>query len=101
LLGLALELSVPPLSALLLLWGILATALLGVSAAGGPAAPAAALCCGGLAGPLAVLVTWRRFGRNLSLSLLLAAPLYTLGKLPLYLRFLFRRQRDWLRTQRS
>jgi cellulose synthase/poly-beta-1,6-N-acetylglucosamine synthase-like glycosyltransferase len=101
LLGLALELSVPPLSVLLLLWGILAGALLGVAAAGGPAAPAAVLAFGGAAGVLAVLAAWRSFGRNLSIVLLLAAPLYALAKLPIYLRFLFRRQRAWLRTQRS
>lgn len=102
LLGLALELSVPPLSVLFLLWAALATALAGVALLGGPAGPAAALGVGGLAVVLSVFAAWFRFGRDrLPFSALLAAPCYALGKLPIYLAFLFRCQRAWVRTERA
>jgi cellulose synthase/poly-beta-1,6-N-acetylglucosamine synthase-like glycosyltransferase len=102
LLGLALELSVPPLSILFLLWAVAGAVAACWWALGGPLLPAALLAGGGLAVVLAIFAAWLRFGRErLPLTSLLAAPFYVLGKLPIYLAFLFRRERAWVRTDRS
>jgi cellulose synthase/poly-beta-1,6-N-acetylglucosamine synthase-like glycosyltransferase len=100
--GLALELSVPPLSLLFLLWA----AVLGGAVAwwlfGGSPLPAAVLACGGLATLLAIFATWFKFGRpGLPFTVLLAAPFYVLWKVPIYLTLLFKRQQLWNRTERS
>ncbi|MCC6420147.1 MAG: glycosyltransferase [Gemmataceae bacterium] len=104
LLGLALELSVPPLSLLFLLWALVFAASVGFWFAGGPPHPAVVLACGALAVVLAVLAAWAKFGRDrLPLTSLLAAPFYVLWKVPIYVAFLFRRRRQakWNRTARD
>ena len=51
---------------------------------------------------IAVLRAWWSFGRDLvNGRQLLAVPWYVLSKLPIYLRFLVRRQRAWVRTDRD
>lgn len=51
---------------------------------------------------IAVLMAWIRFGRGiLSLNNLAYAPFYALGKVPLYLRFLIKRQVEWVRSRRD
>jgi cellulose synthase/poly-beta-1,6-N-acetylglucosamine synthase-like glycosyltransferase len=102
LIGLALELSVPPLSMLFLLWAAALAAVAGGWLLGGSGLPALALAGGGTAVVLAILAAWVRFGRGrLPLRSLLAAPLYVLGKAPLYAAFLLRPQRAWVRTERA
>jgi glycosyltransferase involved in cell wall biosynthesis len=50
----------------------------------------------------AVILAWIRFGRDiLSLSNLAYAPVYMLGKIPLYFKFLVKRQVEWVRSQRD
>ncbi len=102
LLGLALDLAVPPLA---LLAGLLALdALLAL----------AAWFCGAGAGPvvvaglllglflLSVLAAWFARGRDLvRFTELLSVPWYIAAKLPVYLRFIVRRQRAWVRTDRK
>jgi cellulose synthase/poly-beta-1,6-N-acetylglucosamine synthase-like glycosyltransferase len=102
LLGLALELSVPPLSMLFLLWAAagLACGLLGYVAAAW--LPALVLGCSGLAAILSVFAAWCKFGReHLPLTSLLAAPVYALWKVPIYAAFFLRPQRAWVRTART
>jgi cellulose synthase/poly-beta-1,6-N-acetylglucosamine synthase-like glycosyltransferase len=102
LLGLGLELSVPPLSLLFLLWALALTGAVAFWHWGGTALPAVMLAAGGLAVVLAIFAAWAKFGRDrLPLTSLLAAPFYVLWKVPIYLTFLFRRQATWNRTQRS
>ncbi len=49
-----------------------------------------------------VLLTWVRYGREvISLSSLAYAPIYALWKIPLYLRFLVKRQVEWVRSRRD
>jgi cellulose synthase/poly-beta-1,6-N-acetylglucosamine synthase-like glycosyltransferase len=100
-LALALDLIVPPLA---LLAALLATALLlamGYYAAVGgawAAAWAATLCTLFAA---SVLLAWHGWGRQVvSFRELLAIPVYILEKVPLYLGFLAKRQKDWVRTGR-
>ena len=101
LLGLALDLAVPPLA---LLAGLLALdwllALAGRLAGGSSAG--LVLASGLLAVFLAsVLLAWARRGRDLvALTELLSAPWYIVRKVPMYLRFVKRRQKDWIRTDR-
>jgi cellulose synthase/poly-beta-1,6-N-acetylglucosamine synthase-like glycosyltransferase len=102
LLGLALELSVPPLSMLFLLWAVAGAAAACWWTLGPSLLPAALLAGGGLSVLLALFSAWLRFGRAcLPPASLLVAPVYMLGKLPIYLTFLFRRQQAWVRTERD
>jgi len=49
-----------------------------------------------------ILLAWARWGRDVvSLSELLSIPTYIAGKLPVYLSFLFKRQTEWVRTDRT
>lgn len=102
LLALAGDMCVPPLALLVLLTlGFCAIGAIGWAAAGTvlpwglPFADIALLTA-------AVLAAWGRFGReSLSLGHLAYAPLYALAKLPLYLRFLVKRQAEWVRSRRD
>jgi cellulose synthase/poly-beta-1,6-N-acetylglucosamine synthase-like glycosyltransferase len=102
LLGLALDLAVPPLA---LLAGLLAlewlVSLAGWLVGGG----ASALILASLLAAtffIAVFAAWAKRGRDLvALSELLSAPWYILAKIPMYLRFIVRRQKDWVRTDRK
>ena len=102
LLGLALDLAVPPLA---LLAGLLALdALLALTAwicgAGvGPVVVAGLLLALFL---LSVLAAWFVRGRDLvRFTELMSVPWYIAAKLPVYLRFIVRRQRAWVRTDRK
>jgi hypothetical protein len=49
-----------------------------------------------------VLAAWLRYGRkDYPASVLVTAPLYALGKIPLYLGFVRRREQSWVRTSRD
>ena len=49
-----------------------------------------------------VFAGWAAFcRRQVPLVALLAAPLYIAAKLPIYLAFLVKRQKHWVRTQRD
>jgi cellulose synthase/poly-beta-1,6-N-acetylglucosamine synthase-like glycosyltransferase len=51
---------------------------------------------------LSVLCSWGWYGRRvISLSSLACAPFYVLWKIPLYLKFLVRRQVEWVRSKRD
>lgn len=102
LLALVVDLCVPPLALL----AAVILALLGVSTAffmaTGRALPL------GLAGAslvmfcLAVFAAWARHGRSvISLSSLVYAPVYAILKMPLYLRFVLKRQQEWVRSKRD
>ena len=81
--------------------GVWAAAFATSLAGGGVLPLALASLALALAG-LAVLLAWLRHGRSvISGRELLRAPLYAVAKLPLYLDFLWRRQRDWVRTDRE
>jgi cellulose synthase/poly-beta-1,6-N-acetylglucosamine synthase-like glycosyltransferase len=101
LLGLALELSVPPLSLLMLL-GAMATAALTLGwLCGGPGIPAVAVMVSDGFGIAAVLLAWVRFGReHLSVAGLVAVPGELARRLSILVRFLFRPQAAWIRTER-
>ena len=101
-LGMALDLCVPPLALLLLLTCVLAAICAAWWLTGGRAAAAVVAGATLLLQALAIALAWWGFGRPLlRAGEILSAPLYALRKLPLYLRMLVRRQRAWIRTERD
>jgi cellulose synthase/poly-beta-1,6-N-acetylglucosamine synthase-like glycosyltransferase len=88
LVGMALDLCVPPLA-------LLALVVAALAASGAAAALVAAALLGS-----AVLAAWWRHGRELPLGALACAPFYALAKIPLYSRFLVKRQVEWVRSRR-
>lgn len=102
LLGMAVDLSVPPLALLCLLWGLVAAGSAVLALRGGHRLPA--LLSGMTGGMilLSIALAWVRHARGLIPGrVLLFAPFYALWKIPLYLAFLFKRQKAWVRTPRE
>ena len=102
LLALALDLSVPPLSLLVMLW-LAATVVSGIfSVLTGIWLPTLLLSIEGMFMAVAIISAWAIFGRDrISGKTLLSIPFYILWKIPLYFAFLFKPQKDWVRTQRD
>ena len=100
---LSFELAVPPLSSLVLLW--CAAFFLSLICSFAKLIPTNILTgftCLGMLLSLNIFLSWWRFGRHiLSFSHILTIPLYILWKTPIYLKFLLKPQKDWVRTERS
>jgi cellulose synthase/poly-beta-1,6-N-acetylglucosamine synthase-like glycosyltransferase len=102
LLALALELGVPPLSALFLGWCLALALAIGLAVAGGSWGPTVVLAAAAACASLGLTAAWARLGRDtLPVADLVRVPLYAVRKVPLYLGFLTRPQTDWVRTERS
>jgi cellulose synthase/poly-beta-1,6-N-acetylglucosamine synthase-like glycosyltransferase len=97
----ALDTLVPPLSLLLFLWSVIACVSLLPALKAGMWGPLAVNATAGMMLASAILLAWRAHGRELSLSALLAVPLYVAWKIPMYVQFLFKRQTEWIRTART
>lgn len=100
--ALALDLCVPPLALLVMLvaaaWIVTALAWLGLSMVW-PLLLASALVAAIAA---AILLAWSGHGRDvLSLAELLSAFGYVARKVPLYFKFMFNRQVEWVRSKRD
>ncbi len=102
LLGMALDLCVPPLALLATLLLALDGAAIVLWALGAPAwLPAMPLALT-LAFIATATLAWAIRGRDLvRFREMLSIPLYILAKLPIYARFLFKRQKAWVRTDRK
>ena len=102
LLALALDLGVPPLALLVLLLLAVCALAGGAALLGGGWAPlAAALACLALLA-MAVGMAWWGWGRAVvSARDLCSVPFYVLAKLPVYAGYLFKRQKEWVRTDRK
>ena len=98
----ALDLSIPPLSLLVIIWlGFLGVSLL-ASGLGISWIPAIILVVDGCCLLIAISVAWGKFGRtDIPLQRLLIIPIYVLWKIPIYLKFLVKPQRVWERTNRE
>lgn len=100
--ALALDLSVPPLSLLVMVWLAFMGLAIVIKMAGGSWVPTLLFATDGLLILLAILTAWAKFGREeFPLTTLLAVPVYILWKIPVYLAFLVRRQTQWIRTNRD
>ncbi|MFM7425785.1 MAG: glycosyltransferase family 2 protein [Elainella sp.] len=100
--AIGLDLLVPPLSLLVMLWaGVMALALLLGLLTQLWLPTGLLLLEGGLIG-VAVLAAWAKFGRaDLPALTLLAVPFYVLWKVPLYLAYVIKPQTKWVRTERD
>lgn len=102
LLAMLLDLCVPPLSLLVLLWSAAMVIATFLGALGSGWLPATILAMGGLLLLLSICLAWAKFGRSeLSLVTLLSVPSYALGKISIYLAFLAKPQTEWIRTERD
>ncbi len=103
LMTLALELAVPPLTLLVLLWGGMMALSLVLWGLGWLLLwPVLISVVAGLLLFSAIFTAWLRFGRqDLSARMLLSIPFYILWKIPLYFRFLTRPESQWVRTERD
>jgi cellulose synthase/poly-beta-1,6-N-acetylglucosamine synthase-like glycosyltransferase len=102
LLGMTLDLLVPPL-ALLTLVAVAAFAMAWLlSMLSGLLAPAMIASVGMALLGVTIMLAWGKCGRDvISFAALLYAPFYILKKIPLYLGFLLKRQVDWVRSKRD
>ncbi|MGF1492360.1 MAG: glycosyltransferase family 2 protein [Microcoleaceae cyanobacterium] len=98
----ALDLSVPPLSLLAMVWlsMLFLTTLAGIIGLGWQAAILATI--EGVLFLAATFLAWFKFGQEqVPLKTLLQIPLYILWKIPLYFKFVSKRQKEWVRTDRD
>jgi len=102
LLGMALDLAVPPVALLMVCWGMI-TLLAGAAAwIGGPRVTLEFLVASGVVAGGTILVCWCVFcRREIPWTTLLYIPVYMLRKLPIYAGMLISRQREWVRTERD
>ncbi len=102
LVALVLDLCVPPLALLMLLVLTVVAASAVFFAATAVALPLWLGTAALVMLAVAVLLCWGRYGRRvISLSSLAYAPFYALWKIPLYLKFVVRRQVEWVRSKRG
>jgi cellulose synthase/poly-beta-1,6-N-acetylglucosamine synthase-like glycosyltransferase len=99
---LALDLAIPPLSLLVMAWAaVWLAAFAGWLVGCGLLPLAIASALGGLLA-LSVFTGWAAWCRQqVPLRALVLAPGYALWKLPIYAAFVFKRQREWVRTERD
>jgi cellulose synthase/poly-beta-1,6-N-acetylglucosamine synthase-like glycosyltransferase len=102
LLALTLDIAVPPLALLALLAATMMT-LAGIVAVAGGSLLALVISAANFAALLfAVFLAWLRCGRDvLPLGAMFSLISFVVGKLPLDLQALFRRQKTWIRTDRG
>jgi cellulose synthase/poly-beta-1,6-N-acetylglucosamine synthase-like glycosyltransferase len=100
--AIALDLFVPPLSLLVMMWMAVMGGALLAGALGASWIPAILLAIEGLLVVISVVGAWAKFGRaDIPVQALLAAPSYMLWKIPLYFAFLVRPQTKWNKTERD
>ncbi|GAB4108189.1 MAG: glycosyltransferase family 2 protein [Phycisphaeraceae bacterium] len=98
----AIDLAVPPLSLLVLLACCVWLFLVTIGLMAGSLAPAWFLGLTLVIAGSVLLLCWARYGRGyLPLRSFLSIPGYILWKLPIYARFLVRRESSWIRTERN
>ena len=100
--AIALDLCVPPLSLLIMMWAtMMATGLL-VGVFLGLWLPSILLSIEGFLVLTSIINAWAKFGRsNIPGMTLLAVPFYIMWKIPIYLAFLVKPQTKWIRTERD
>ncbi|MGL5942413.1 MAG: PqqD family peptide modification chaperone [Waterburya sp.] len=102
LLAIALDLCVPPLSLLVIIWLItlFGSLILGLMLHEWTVAILASI--EGVLIFTAVIAAWAKFARkDISLKNLLSVPFYLVWKIPIYLAFLLKPQQAWVRTERD
>ncbi|HSU69383.1 MAG TPA: glycosyltransferase family 2 protein [Tepidisphaeraceae bacterium] len=99
---LALDVAVPPLSLLALAVICISPLIILAAWFGAPRLPAVLVGAGVVLGFVSLLAAWAGFARRIvPFSTILAAPFYIAWKVPMYVAFLVRPQRQWVRTPRA
>ncbi|WP_013323983.1 glycosyltransferase family 2 protein [Gloeothece verrucosa] len=102
LLALALEIGVPPLSLLVMLWGLGLIIAIGAGLFLGIWLPLGILSLAGLMIFTAILGGWFKFAsKELPGTALLGIPGYLLWKIPLYVALLLKPEKKWVKTERE
>lgn len=103
LLALVLDMSVPPLAFLVLVTGAYGVLVVAFSALQwvAPWIVAPGIAAMVLVASTVLLGWWRVGRRWIGLRELLSTPFYVIGKVPMYLAFLTRKQVNWVRTRRD
>lgn len=102
LLTLALELAVPPLSILVILWFCFLTLSLILTLIGWIKYSLWLLLAEGFLLSISILGSWYKYGRDLIPSLmLLSIPQYIVWKLPIYFNFFYQKKINWEKTERE
>ena len=102
LLAIALDLCVPPLALLVVILGgflmlVTLAYMMGISYL-----PLLIAVCSVAIFAFAILLAWWGWGRHIiSLFTFLLIPVYVISKIPYYFKFLFKRQKKWVRTDRK
>ena len=101
--ALGLEVSIPPLSLLMLLWVLsFITTLISWLVGFSSGLPVILLTIAGGLLFTAIIIAWSKFGRDrIPATALAMIPIYFLRKIPLYLAFLLKPQTMWVRTERD
>ena len=100
--GLAMELSIPPLSMMFLLWMLLQFTTVIAFNLTGMVAPLMIASASGLLTMMLLTITfWRNRPPHVGWSALLAIPWYVVSKLPIYLKLTVQPQQSWIRTDRD
>jgi cellulose synthase/poly-beta-1,6-N-acetylglucosamine synthase-like glycosyltransferase len=102
LVAMAIDLAVPPLALLALLLGCYMFFTFAFLIFSGEARPIMVACGVCILFSATIFLAWWRHGRELlPLRWLIFAPIYALLKIPLYVRFFFDRQREWVKGRRE
>lgn len=102
LLVMALDLGIPPLSLLVLIWSSLTLVAIISATVTSSLEPVLLLGLEGILLLISIVSVWLKFGQDLlPLTSLLALPFYILGKIPIYLNFLIQPQTQWVRSDRK
>jgi cellulose synthase/poly-beta-1,6-N-acetylglucosamine synthase-like glycosyltransferase len=101
-LAIALDMCVPPLALLVLIISTLSAAGVLMTIVTQQLMPWSWIFLDLLLVATAVILAWYKFGRNIvKFSELLMVPFYVLAKIPLYIKFVFKRQSEWVRSKRD
>lgn len=98
-----LDLCVPPLALLVVIWSVLmAVSLLFTVVLGASWIPAIVTATAGFCFLMAIVTAWGKFARHeIPLLQLLTIPFYVFWKIPVYFKFLVKPQKVWVRTERD
>ena len=100
--AIALDLLVPPLSLLVMLWALAMIIALTATRFSISQIPAIVLGSAGIMILVAIVSAWAKYCRaDIPAKVLLTIPLYVLWKIPLYFSFLWKPQTKWIRTERD
>ena len=100
--AIALDLLIPPLSLLVMLWALAMAVALAATRFGISQIPMIMVSSAGAMILIATVSAWAKHCRtDIPAKVLLTIPLYVLWKIPLYFSFLWKPQTKWVRTERD